>query len=189
MENFTKTPLPVSPIVQKSLQDSNGSVRSSVSSRSAYLPRLSDIRDSRGSVPVDPAAVVSDLINDEAIENDPQVPDAAYLQNSTRDLTRDLSSSSVGHQQQSHYVLPQSQSYDEIRSAIPSLPPSIQGFPFQKPWLGRQTSLGNVSTSSSFSTRRPLPEPLDRTPEALKSGVRSIWLTKWVFICAMISAK
>ncbi|KAL3421197.1 glycosyltransferase family 2 [Phlyctema vagabunda] len=42
--------------------------------------------------------------------------------------------------------------------------------------------------SSSPSSRIPLPEPLDRSPEAIKSGRRWITVTKWIFISALICA-
>lgn len=50
-------------------------------------------------------------------------------------------------------------------------------------------SSGDESTSSGLSERRPIPEPLDRRPEKIKSGHRWIVTTKWIFIATLIAMK
>lgn len=183
MDTSTKKPSPASSILQNPFQDPNSSGRSSISSRSVYPPQRTDIRDSRASVPIDPAVFVANIISDNEVESTPQAPGAAH--------TRNSSSSSLRRMQQSRYVPPRRRysDDDQIQSAVPSLTPSMQGVPFHKPWLDKHTSFGDESTTSSLSTRRPLPEQLDRTPKALKTGGRWILFTKWVFISVMISAK
>lgn len=76
---------------------------------------------------------------------------------------------------------------DDIRPVV-SRDQSVDSAPFRKPWMEKHSSY-NGSSASSFSTRRPAPEPLDRTPEALKKGNIFITITKWIFIVFIISTK
>lgn len=59
----------------------------------------------------------------------------------------------------------------------------------QRSSYGGGTSSGDESTSSGLSERRPIPEPLDRRPEKVKSGHRWIVTTKWIFITTLIGMK
>ena len=182
MGDSTRQRSTASSIVQNPFQDTQGSGSNSISEPSTHQSRRSDTHDPRGSISTDPPGISGSIEPNEITAAPfPRSPGAVH--------TRDSSSSSLRRQQQSRYIPPRSRySDDEIQQA-PSINPSLHGAPFSKPWLDRHTSLGDESTASSLSTRRPLPEPLDRSPETVKAGGRWILFTKWVFIILLLSAK
>jgi hypothetical protein len=101
---------------------------------------------------------------------------------------RDPIASSLRHQQQQCHPPTHSQNLsDEILNISPighSPGEDSEKLELRYPQHGDPSSTG-----SELSTRRAIPEPLDRTPRKIKAGKRMIRITKWVFIAILLSAK
>jgi len=183
MENSTKHRSTASSIVQDPFRDPNVSRRTSISGPSSNSSQRGDIHETRAPIPIEVSIPLSNSVEHGGMGGipPPRAPIPVH--------TRDSSSSSVRRQQQSRHVPPRSRYGNDEILPVPPIGQPAQGVPFQKPWNEKTASLGDESTSSGLSTRRPIPDPLDRRPEKIKAGRRWILVTKWTFICVLVSAK
>lgn len=78
---------------------------------------------------------------------------------------------------------------DEILPIAPIGQDPFQDFPEPKrPW--ELPYDGDSSpTWSELSTRRAIPEPLDRSPKKIKTGKTLITITKWIFVFVLLCSK
>jgi hypothetical protein len=108
---------------------------------------------------------------------------------------RDPIASSSRHQQQQRYAPAHSRSASDEILPIRQIGHSAAEDVFydlpqnEKLELRYPQDVDYSSTGSDLSTRRTIPEPLDRTPRKIKIGKRMICITKWLFVVFLLSAK